>query len=145
MVALRLMSWNVQNLFEPGSGGGPRTEAEFDAKIAALAAIINRFHPDVLALQEVGTAAAPVRLQSSLLPTLSHRLLGVPDVRGIRVALLSRRVLRDRVDVVRFPEKILPTQTGDDPPGSVGPPTMTSSADLLGEPGSVRGIATSRS
>ncbi len=124
MVALRLMSWNVQNLFVPGSGDGPRSESDFEAKIAALAAVIDRFHPDVLALQEVGTEAALMSLQSAVRPTLSHRLLGLPDARGIRVALLSRRVLRGRVDVARFPPEILPIQTGDDPPGPVGPPTM---------------------
>ena len=130
MVALRLMSWNVQNLFVPGSGDGPRTESKFEDKVAALAAIINGFQPDVLALQEVGSEAALVSLQSALRPALAHRLLGLPDARGIRVALLSRRVLRDRVDVARFPAQILPTQTGDDPPGPVGPPTM----NQLGRP-----------
>ncbi len=103
MVALRLMSWNVQNLFVPGSGGGPRTESEFDAKVAALAAIINRFHPDVLALQEVGTEAALARLQSSLRPTLSHRLLGLPDARHPGGAPLTPHPLMGQPVASRLP------------------------------------------
>ncbi len=113
------MSWNVQNLFVPGSGDGPRTESKLEDKVAALAAIINGFQPDVLALHEVGSDAALVSLQSALRPVLPHRLLGLPDARGIRVALLSRRVLRDRVDVARFPAQILPTCTASqDPAGN---------------------------
>jgi predicted extracellular nuclease len=124
MTTLRLMSWNVQNLFEPGAGDGPATQAELDAKVASLAAVIRGFAPHVLALQEVGSDAALAALQAAVAPTLPHRLLGLPDARGIRVAFLSRRVLRDRVDVSAFPPQLLPTQTGDDPPGPAGPPTM---------------------
>jgi predicted extracellular nuclease len=123
MTTLRLMSWNVQNLFEAGTPDGPKTAADFNAKIAALAAIIDGFEPDVLALQEVGSDAALAVLQQKV-PGLRHRVLGVPDPRGIRVALLSRRVLRDRADIAAFPDQLLPTQTGDDPPGPAGPATM---------------------
>jgi hypothetical protein len=61
MTTLRLMTWNVQNLFEPGTADGPDTPAEFDAKIAPLAAVINGFGPHVLCLQEVGSETARSR------------------------------------------------------------------------------------
>jgi len=124
MTTLRLMTWNVQNLFEPGTPDGPKTPTAFAAKIQSLASVINGFAPHVLCLQEVGSDAALSALQAALIPTLPHWLLGLPDPRRIRVALLSRRTLRDRVDVTAFPPALLPVQSGDDPPGPQGPPTL---------------------
>jgi endonuclease/exonuclease/phosphatase family metal-dependent hydrolase len=124
VTVLRVMTWNLQNLFEAGAPDGPKTQAQFDAKIASLAAVINGFAPHVAALQEVGSESALAVLQAALSPKLPYRMVGRPDPRGIRVALLSRRVLRDRVDVTLFPPELLPVQSGDDPPGLEGPPTL---------------------
>ncbi len=34
---LTLMTWNVENLFLPGSPSGPKTQQIYDAKLAGLA------------------------------------------------------------------------------------------------------------
>lgn len=124
MVSLRVMTWNVENLFAPGSDDGPEAEAAFEAKVASLAAVIDTARPDVLALQEIGPQPALARLQAALLHPMPHRQVGQPDGRGIRVALLSSYVLRDRVDIRAFPAGVMPIQTGDDPAESAGPATM---------------------
>lgn len=124
MGEFRVMTWNVQNLLEVGHDSGPDTTAELDAKIAALAAVIDQVEPHVLALQEVGTDATLARLQNALTHTMRHRVLGVPDDRGIRVAYLSTRVIRDQSNIRFFPFGLLPIQVGDNPFGSSGPPTM---------------------
>ena len=78
----------------------------------------------MLALQEVGPPAALEPLQQSLSWTMCHSAVGEPDRRGIRVAFLSTRVLRNVESVRLFPGGLLPVHTGDDPPGSEGPATM---------------------
>jgi hypothetical protein len=40
MSRVRVMTWNLENLFLPGQDGGPDTEAAFQAKLASLAAVI---------------------------------------------------------------------------------------------------------
>ena len=124
MGEFRVMTWNVQNLLEVGHDSGPDTTAELDAKIAALAAVIDTVEPHVLALQEVGTDTTLARLQGALTHTMRHRVLGVPDDRGIRVAYLSTRVIREPRNITFFPFGLLPVQAGDNPFGSAGPPTM---------------------
>ena len=52
---------------------------------------------------------------------MAHGEIGMPDERGIRVAVISRRVLHNRVDVRPFPGGLLPVQVGDDPPGPTVP------------------------
>jgi endonuclease/exonuclease/phosphatase family metal-dependent hydrolase len=122
---LRVMTWNVQNLFAPGvEGDGPDTTAAYLAKLASLAAVIDQARPDVLALREVGPLDALTPLQATLNWQMPHIALGIPDGRGIRVAFLSTRVLRDVIDVRIFPAGLLPVQVGDDLPGPDGPATM---------------------
>ena len=55
---VRIGTWNLENLFRPGDEDGPRDPAAYDAKLAALAEVIARIQPDVLAVQEVGNPAA---------------------------------------------------------------------------------------
>ena len=124
MAEFRVMTWNVQNLLSVGHDSGPRTTVHLDAKIASLAAVVDVVRPHVLALQEVGTAEVLERFQSALSWRMPRRAIGEPDARGIRVAFISTRVLRDPVDVVAFPPGLLPVQVADDPPGSTGPKTM---------------------
>ena len=124
MAEFRVMTWNVQNLLSVGHDSGPRTTAHLDAKIAALAAVVDTVRPHVLALQEVGTATVLSRFQDALTWRMPHRAIGVPDARGIRVAFFSTRVVRNPTDVVSFPPGLLPVQVADDPAGSIGPKTM---------------------
>ena len=66
MGEFRVMTWNVQNLFPVGAEDGPDTTAEFSAKLASLAAVIDDVEPDVLCLQEIGTDGALAALQDTL-------------------------------------------------------------------------------
>lgn len=121
MGELRVMTWNVQNLFGVGEDSGPTTQTAFREKIRSLADLIDEHEPHVLGLQEVGSESALVALQDALTHTMRHRLLGRPDQRGIRVAWLSTRVLRDATDVFAFPPGLLPIQSEDDASGPQGP------------------------
>jgi len=47
-------SWNVENFFAPA----PSAQADFDAKLDALARVITAVAPDLLAVQEVGDEIA---------------------------------------------------------------------------------------
>src|SRR5262245_36018972 len=94
----KIMTWNVENFFPVGVGAGPKTPAEYDAKLATLAGLIQGQNPDVVALQEVGDQGHP---QPRPLTDLVNKLGGTyrsevsrhPDARGIRVALLVRSTL----------------------------------------------------
>jgi Endonuclease/Exonuclease/phosphatase family. len=54
---VRIGTWNLENLFRPEDEDGPRDPAAYEAKLAALAGVIARIQPDVLAVQEVGNPA----------------------------------------------------------------------------------------
>lgn len=124
MTQFRVMTWNVENLFPVGPEAGPETEAELDAKLRSLTAVIDAHNPDVVALQEVGGERVLARLQERLASPLPNRQLGIPDERGIRVALISGFELHERLNIQRFPTGLLPIQIGDDPPGPDGPRLM---------------------
>jgi hypothetical protein len=86
---LTVMTWNIQNLFPVGHVDGPATQQEYDDKVAGLAEVINAVAPDVLALQEVGPEQVLADLNAACSIDFDNRLAGIPDGRGIRVALLS--------------------------------------------------------
>ena len=65
-------TWNLENLFRPGSEFGPRDEATYERKLAGLAAVIDAAAPDVLAVQEVGEPEA----LADLVGTAGRRLGG---------------------------------------------------------------------
>lgn len=52
VTALTATTWNVRNLFPPTTSGGPDADA-YQAKLAALAGLIDGVAPDVLAVQEI--------------------------------------------------------------------------------------------
>ena len=66
MAQFRVMTWNVENLFDVGDEDGPKTQAQFAAKIESLRAVIDAQQPHVLALQEVGSESALGKLQAAL-------------------------------------------------------------------------------
>lgn len=41
MSAFRVMTWNVENLFDVGDDDGPETQAQLTAKLKSLAAVID--------------------------------------------------------------------------------------------------------
>jgi endonuclease/exonuclease/phosphatase family metal-dependent hydrolase len=108
-----LATWNLENLFKPGSRFGPDDERTYRAKVAALGATIAAVAPDVLAVQEVGDAAALDDVLKKAGGRWQVVLSAFPDERGIRVGLASRRKLADVVQVRDFPERMAPVQADD--------------------------------
>ena len=51
---MRIGTWNFENLFRPEDEDGPSDPAAYGAKLKALAEVIARIQPDVVAVQEVG-------------------------------------------------------------------------------------------
>jgi hypothetical protein len=41
-VTLKVMTWNLENLFRPGAESGPDTQTVYAEKLQGLASIINR-------------------------------------------------------------------------------------------------------
>jgi hypothetical protein len=111
---LKVMTWNVENLFRSGETGGPSAEAVYAAKRKGLARAINDQMPDALALQEVGDPAALDDLVALLNGPWQRQVSAHPDVRGIRVAWLSPRPINDSSDIVTFAPGLQPFQVDDD-------------------------------
>jgi endonuclease/exonuclease/phosphatase family metal-dependent hydrolase len=112
-----VMTWNVENLFPPGSFVGPNspnpvTQADFEEKIDTLANFILGLadQPDVIALQEIGgqndaDMRSPDTLAQALGGAYDNRAVSQhPDRRHIRVAFLSRLPLTNPVDITDFPD-----------------------------------------
>lgn len=74
-----VMTWNVENLFQPE----PSAQADFDAKLDALAGVVTAAGPDLLAVQEVGDEVAFDGMDD-----ISRRL-------GARAAVLQTHVRHD--------------------------------------------------
>jgi predicted extracellular nuclease len=96
-----------------GHVDGPATQQEYDDKIAGLAGVINAVEPDVLALQEVGLEHVLADPNAECSIDFDNQLAGIPDGRGIRVALLSPGLLSDRVDITTFPQGVVAVQSRD--------------------------------
>ncbi|MGH3737605.1 MAG: endonuclease/exonuclease/phosphatase family protein [Micromonosporaceae bacterium] len=109
-------TWNVENLFRPGGEFGPKAEADYEAKLDALAARVTAMAPDVLAVQEVGDEDAFTdladRLGGSWYSVLSAHF---DKHHPIRVGFLSRHRLQVVADTAVFPEELAPLQADDDP------------------------------
>jgi endonuclease/exonuclease/phosphatase family metal-dependent hydrolase len=113
-VTLTLATWNLENLFLPGSEGGPRDEATFERKLDALAATITEIDPDVLAVQEVGDAAALDELRIRIEGEWHTALSPDADDRGIRVGFLARQPFDDVERIRPFPAGTDPVRLEDD-------------------------------
>jgi endonuclease/exonuclease/phosphatase family metal-dependent hydrolase len=98
-MTLKLMTWNVENLFRPKAD--ENTDA-YDAKLKNLADTIKELAPDVLALQEVGDEGALEDLGDELDLAYPHVATGAPGDRGIRVAILSKLPLVEPQSIVDF-------------------------------------------
>src|SRR5687768_6547253 len=97
-------TWNLENLFRPGvDDAGPSDDATYQAKLDALAGVINGLAPDVLAVQDVGDPEALADLAGKLNGSWHVELSGFPDDRHIRVGFLSQHPLSDVRDVRDFP------------------------------------------
>ena len=110
MTALRVRTWNVENLFLPAEEGGTDDESVFQRK---LAAVIDQEAPDVLALQEIGSEGALAALQNRLSRPMPHAAVGDPDGRRIRVAVLSMLAFTSTAKHRAFPDTLRPIQFRD--------------------------------
>ncbi|MGW0596518.1 endonuclease/exonuclease/phosphatase family protein [Streptomyces sp. NPDC002776] len=108
-----LGTWNLENLFLPGGPSGPKDKAAYEAKLAALAAVITELDPTLLGVQEVGDPAALGDLADRVGGDWHTALSEHPDGRGIRVGFLSRVPLRVLADTSAFPRKLRPVQVDD--------------------------------
>src|SRR6201993_2334535 len=107
-MAVRVGTWNLENLFKPPNKFGPKTIEEYDAKLDALAATITRMDPHVLAVQEVGDPVALHELADRVGGTW-HIETAAPEAgteHAIRVGFVSRVPLTHRTEVAAFPKKL---------------------------------------
>lgn len=119
MAAFKVMTWNLENLFQPETEFGPDTEAKYTEKLNSLADVILELNPDVLAVQEVGTQDAFRDLITLLQGRYSHeKLSDNPDPRGIRVGFLSKLPIEDSEEIVDFPQEGLPSVPNIDSEGN---------------------------
>jgi hypothetical protein len=113
MVVFKVMTWNVENLFQVGEPSGPTTPAAYDHKLTGLAKAINDQAPDALALQEIGNPAALDDLVTLLEGQWQRQVSTHPDARHIRVAWLTPRHIHDPTEILAFPTHVLPVQVDD--------------------------------
>jgi len=104
MSTVKIMTWNVENLFKPGPAAELADRQRFDQKCALLATVINTADPDAIALQEIGGEEPLHSLQQALAGNYPHATISAfPDHRGIRVAFLTKQPVEERSDIVDFP------------------------------------------
>ena len=104
MVKLKVMSWNLENLFSFGHPTAPKTVREYQQKLESLAKVILGLEPDILAVQEVGDVEAFEELIALLQDRYSYvRLSNFPDVRGIRVGFLAKLAIAEAEDIKELP------------------------------------------
>ena len=101
-----IATWNVENFYRPGGEFGPKTEADYQAKLNALASTISSSQAEIVGLQEVGDPAALADLVAALGGHWFTQVSSAPDSRDIRVALLSKIELHSQVDVVDLPPEL---------------------------------------
>lgn len=106
-------TWNLENLYRPGGEFGPRTDAAYRAKLDALAEVLTRLDPALLAVQEIGDPAALADLAGALAGDWHTAVSDHTDGRGIRVGFLSRHPLSVLADTDRFPARMRPVQADD--------------------------------
>jgi len=64
---VRVATWNLENLFAPGTAAAAApSQATYEAKLTALASTITAIGPDVLAVQEIGPPPALDDLANAL-------------------------------------------------------------------------------
>ena len=104
---LTVATWNVENLFRPGSGDTKLTQAAYQRKLDYIAGTLAGVRADVVALQEIGGEDELSDLAKAADGRFPYQAVGVPDGRGIRVAVLSRFPVDAARDWVDFPKGAL--------------------------------------
>jgi hypothetical protein len=87
-MGLVLATYNVLDLFEPET---PEQRERLRKRIELIAERLAPHAPDVIALQEIGSETALADLAQALGGGFRPPVVGGPDKRGIRNAILSRR------------------------------------------------------
>lgn len=109
-----LGTWNLENLMLPDGGdGAPETEAEYEAKVEALASVITALDPVLLGVQEVKHEEALDDLVRAVGGEWHTALSRHRDGRGIRVGFISRTPMRVLRDTRVFAKKLRPVQSDD--------------------------------
>ncbi len=109
---MKVGTWNLENLFTPEDPDGPPDQETYDAKLAALASVVEAISPDVLAVQEVGNPSALADLVARLDGSWQLALAD-PDARGIRVGVIARRPIEEAEQVRDLPRRIGPVRVDD--------------------------------
>src|SRR3954454_21511943 len=105
------MTWNIENFFQPQ----PADQADFDAKLDALAEVIMTAEPDLLAVQEVGDEVAFAALRDRLGAGWNGELsTHFESSHAIRVGWLSPGELSDVQEVIELPGALAPVKVEDD-------------------------------
>jgi endonuclease/exonuclease/phosphatase family metal-dependent hydrolase len=105
VIGFNVMTWNVENLFPAGHPSGPVSPEIYEQKMRNLAMTILAIAPDILALQEIGDPGTFADLQGRLGDRYPYTMLSShPDVRGIRVGLMSRMPLVQAREFHEFPQ-----------------------------------------
>lgn len=111
---LSIATYNVLDLFDP-EPGDEAGKTLLDEKIAFLTRKLDDVDADVVGLQEIGSEDALERLASSLARGPYARVVGTPDARGIRCALLTRLPIL-AAEVLTTPALPFPVFVEGDPP-----------------------------
>jgi endonuclease/exonuclease/phosphatase family metal-dependent hydrolase len=109
----KVMTWNLENLFRPGEASGPSSQVVYEAKLEGLASLIDQQAPDAVGVQEVGDPAALADLVTKLDGSWHTNVSQHPDVRGIRVAWISRAEPSDVKEIIKFPSQVPPVTVND--------------------------------
>src|SRR4051812_19547555 len=105
------MTWNIENFFQPE----PADQANFNAKLDALADVIVAADPDLLAVQEVGDEVAFAALRDKLGAGWSGELSTHFEAsHAIRVGWLSPGQLSEVDEVIDLPAAVSPVKVEDD-------------------------------
>jgi endonuclease/exonuclease/phosphatase family metal-dependent hydrolase len=130
MVAFKVMTWNLENLFSPPPSDEKKIR-EYEEKLRTLAEVILRLDADVVGVQEVGNPEAFDDLRDRLDGRYPHHQLSTkPDARGIRVGFLSKLSIEDSEEIVDFPPEGLASVPGQDDQGNPVEVTRLSRAAL---------------
>ncbi len=120
MASFKVMTWNLENLYPPGTRYGPPSVEEYQQKLDSLAVLITFLDPDVLAVQEVGSAEALQDLVDLLEGRYPNSILSThPDGRGIRVGFLSKFSIDEIEEIPDFLAAGLPQVPGLDSHGNL--------------------------
>lgn len=111
---VRIGTRNLENLFRPGVDFGPRDDAVYRQKLDGLAARIDQMAPDLLGVEEVGSADALNDLVALLSGEWHVELSQHFDAHHpIRVGFLSRKPLTVLEDLSTFPNQLIQIQSDD--------------------------------